>query len=324
MAHMIDMSNNRANIAFVGATPWHELGHEMQQGESLDQWRINAGLNWQAVKRRECFINADGRITPTDDYILTRDDTYTKLGNCTTRYKPVQPSSVVEFYRDLCSDYGFTMETLGALDDGKRIWALANTGDEFSIMGQDKVKSYLLLATSYDGSMATKAMFTSVRVVCHNTLTLAYGKDSKGAISVRHNTDFDHNAVKIDLGIYQNQLSTLQEDANHLATKGISKEHAAIFVFDLLKEREESIEDVSTRKGNIINNIVSLYHGNGMGADYRSAKGTLWGLVNAVTQYVDHEQGNNVNNRFRNAQFGKGADLKAQAMQYALTLANAA
>lgn len=318
MAHMIDFSNDRANMAYIGKKPWHELGQEMQEGADLDQWRIAAGLNWQAIKTNELYRH-NGEIVESGDFILCRSDTGLKLGNCTDRYQPVQPATVIEFYRDLCSDYKFTIETMGSLDSGKRIWALAKTGDGFSVMGQDMIGSYLLLATSYDGTMATRAMFTSVRVVCHNTLTIA-NKDAKSAISVPHSTNFDHNAVKIDLGIYANQLETFEDNVNKLARVTVGKQQALDFIFNLMKEKETELKDCSTRKTNIIGNVLSLFQGKAAGSGFKSADGTAWGLLNAVTQYVDHEQGNNANNRFKSAQFGVGATLKDKAFQSLLAL----
>lgn len=85
----------------------------------------------------------------------------------------MQPAEVVEFFEDLVSLAGFTLETAGALAGGRRIWALAKTNYEANIAGQDLLKGYLLLATSYDGTFATTASLTDVRVVCQNTLRLS-------------------------------------------------------------------------------------------------------------------------------------------------------
>ena len=46
---------------------------------------------------------------------------------------------------------GFALETAGVLKGGKKLWALAKTGEEFLLRGGDRVKGYLLLATSCDG-----------------------------------------------------------------------------------------------------------------------------------------------------------------------------
>ena len=99
----------------------------------------------------------------------------------------MQPHDVLGFYRDLVSVSGFELETAGVLKGGKKLWALARTGDEMMLSGMDQVKGYLLLATSCDGSLATTAQFTSIRVVCNNTLQMAVG-DNLGAVRVPHST----------------------------------------------------------------------------------------------------------------------------------------
>ncbi|WP_438405340.1 DUF932 domain-containing protein, partial [Aeromonas hydrophila] len=52
-----------------------------------------------------------------------------------------------------------------------------------------------------------------------------------------------------------------------------------------------------------------------------SAKNTAWGLINAVTEYVDHHRrARSQDNRLDSAWFGQGAQLKSQALEQALTL----
>ena len=62
------------------------------------------------------------------------------------------------------------------------------------------VTGYLLLATSCDGTLATTATPTTVRVVCNNTLTIALNGASQ-AIRVPHSTSFDPLAIKKQLGL---------------------------------------------------------------------------------------------------------------------------
>jgi hypothetical protein len=64
---------------------------------------------------------------------------------------------------------------------------LARTGKSAALKGNDVVNGYLLLATSCDGTLATVAMPTTVRVVCNNTLTIAL-RDGVGAVKVPHST----------------------------------------------------------------------------------------------------------------------------------------
>lgn len=58
---------------------------------------------------------------------------------------------------------------------------------------------YLLLATACDGSLATTAQFTSIRVVCNNTLAIALS-GGKNVVKVPHSTTFEPDRVKQELG----------------------------------------------------------------------------------------------------------------------------
>lgn len=325
MAHLLDMTGGRANMAYVGETPWHGLGSELSRGADLDQWRVEAGLNW-SVGRAQVQFKPEGKqvFVRGDSEILYRDDTFAQLGIVTDRYKVVQPGEVLEFFRDIVGVGGMELETAGSLDGGKKVWAMARTGDSFAIKGQDRVEGYVLLSTSFDGSMATRAQFTSVRVVCNNTLQLATA-DTKGAVRIPHSTDFDATGVKIEMGLVHGAFTAFEEHANALADRRLTNDEAmkllaSIMVPSTDKDAEFSAQTVSTKRFNQVLSVFDLYQHAGKGAGMRSAAGTAWGLVNAVTEYVDHHAARNVNNRFRSAQFGAGASMKADAFNRALAL----
>lgn len=322
MSAVIDMSNGRANMAYVGETPWHGLGVTMPDDASLDQWRVEAGLDWTANRAKVQYQVGD-QLVQGESEIIYRSDTHAELGVVTKRYKPVQPKEVVHFFEDLCKNQGFTMETLGGLNGGKRVWALARTGESFRLKGQDEVGAYVLLATSFDGSMATRAQFTTVRVVCQNTLSMAM-ESGKNFVSITHSTDFDATKVKYDLGIYRDTFKEMEEQAGLLSERGVNKSAAVRFLTDIMVGENAKVEDLSTRAANNIQNVLNLFDGKAMGSDYKSASGTLWGLVNSVTEYVDHHQGYKQNSRLNNAWFGKGDTMKTQAFKKALALAEAA
>lgn len=326
MAHLIDMSNGRANMAYVGDKPWHGLGSELTVGADIDQWRVEAGLNW-AVQRTPVMYRPNGAVVYVkgESEVLYRDDTMGQLGIVSERYKIVQPAEVLEFFRDVVGVGGMTLETAGSLDSGKKVWALAKTGETFSIKGQDKVEGYLLLSTSFDGSMATRAQFTSVRVVCNNTLSIATA-NTKGAIVIPHSAQFDARGVKIDLGILDGAFNTFEDQANALADRKLSNKEAMALLTQIMvagfdpeaAKAEETV--LSTKRTNQIMTVFDLYQRAGMGSNLKSADGTAWGLVNAVTEYVDHQASRNTNNRFRSAQFGAGATMKTDAFTKALAL----
>ncbi|MFZ6647169.1 DUF932 domain-containing protein [Undibacterium sp. TJN25] len=72
-----------------------------------------------------------------------------------------------------------------------------------------------------------------------------------------------------------------------------------------------------------IKKVQELYDGQGKGAELVSSKSTAFGLLNAITQYVDHERrAKSADHRLESAWFGQGANLKQKALDQALLMAN--
>lgn len=317
MAHLVQ------TMAYAGAKPWHGLGNHLPAEAGLGIWQESAGMNWQ-IHEAPVLYNVAGesglhvKANP-DAKVLYRSDTHAHLSVVSNRYKVVQPREVLEFYRDLTKAGGFTLETAGVLKEGRKLWALAKTGQETQLAGGDRVGAYLLLATSCDGTLCTTAQFTSVRVVCNNTLQLAVG-NSSGAVKVPHSTTFDPKHVKEALGLGLSSWDRFVENMRHLAARQVHKFEAMNFLVNVLGNPDLPLSEQPNQKG--LQSIYALYSGKGMGADLPSAQNTAWGLVNAVTQFVDHERrAKSQDHRIDSAWFGQGASLKAKAWQEAMKLA---
>lgn len=67
--------------------------------------------------------------------------------------------------------------------------------------------------------------------------------------------------------------------------------------------------------------VQAMYEGQGRGSELASSAGTAWGLLNAVTEFVDHEKrARSQEFRLDSAWFGQGANLKQRALDHALQL----
>lgn len=299
MAHELDMTNGRANMAYVGNEAWHGLGSKLTEGAPIETWADEAGMNWDVKKSVLAYRDESGIVHRFPDrQALYRSDNSAALGIVGTNYRIVQPGEVLEFFRDLIDGHDFKLETAGCLFGGRKFWALARTGKDTKIMGQDVVSPYLLIATSCDGSMATAAHLTSVRVVCNNTLRMSIGADGKMAqIRVPHSAEFDAQFVKAQLGIVGDAWETFLGNINRLANFKLGRDEAIQIVADELKgewkteEGDDMDHDEMLESSIILRRIIELYDGEGLGSNYASSQGTAWGLVNAVTQFFDHEAG---------------------------------
>src|SRR3990167_6406017 len=123
MSHMIDMSNDRANIAFIGEKPWHGLGQELTPGADIAIWQREAGLAWVANKTPVRYENGELHAFAGKN-VLFRSDTGAPLSIVSDDYHEVQPADIMGFFSRLAEIGGFNLETAGCLSGGKRIWAL--------------------------------------------------------------------------------------------------------------------------------------------------------------------------------------------------------
>lgn len=301
-------------IAYVGEVPWHGLGNKVEEGIDLDDFRRNAGLDWEVSKRPVLFAGTcmaganNGLHTVKGKFVLVRDTDEHPYAVVSGRYKPVQPKDVFEFFRELLDQHGMKMHTAGSLNDGAKIWALATTGDSAFIRGLDQVKAHLLLCTSYDLTLSTTAQFVSERVVCNNTLNIALKERGGGKIVIPHMRDFNAEQVKEDMGIGREQWGAFTATLDVLAKTKINVDIAVQVMGTVFKLPE----DVTAPNPDRIHasNVINLFLDERFkGADL--AGQTAWGLLNATTEYVDwHKRARNQNNRINSAWFGEGANLK--------------
>jgi phage/plasmid-like protein (TIGR03299 family) len=316
-----------AYLASDGA-PWHGLGQPMQAGQSIDEWRTAAGMDWAIQKSKVRYATGHGQgpdawRTLDDQLVLLRSDTKDALGVVSNRYQVVQPAQVLEFFRDVAKAGGLELSAAGTIYGGRRFWATAKIGDAAPTSVRDRIGGYLLLSTSADGSLATEARLTSIRVVCKNTLQFARA-DAKPALRVSHRSVFDPKAVQAAMGLNTAAWDAFKHNLVRLANTSVHEEQAAEIVAGLFATapgqdgRDKARETAGFKK------VLALFNGDGMGARLDGVFGTANGVLQAVTEYADHHvRARSDEHRFVASQWGGGADLKSRAWDDLMALVTA-
>ena len=279
-------------MAYVNDTPWHGLGNRLAPRQPLEVWAKQAGMDWHIESADVRFVASSSGLGSIHAFpeqkVLYRSDTKAPLSVVSKRFQVVQPSEILEFYRDLTEAGGYELETADVLKEGRKLWALARTGQSVSLKGRDKVNGYLLLATACDGTLATTAQFTSVRVVCNNTLAIALG-DSAGAVKVGHRSQFDAQAVKRQLGIAISSWDGFMARIKAMSECRLTDAAADTYLKRVLTYPAANSDDPAISERSL-KAVQELYAGKGMGADLASSAGTAWGLLNSVTEFIDHRR----------------------------------
>ena len=349
MAHQIEQ------IAYVGETPWHGLGNQLSPHQSIEVWAEQAGMDWRIESSDVSYMAQNERgqsiIMPYEEQrVLYRSDTHAPLSVVSQRYQEVQPKQILEFYRDLTEQSGFELETAGVLKGGKKFWALAKTGQTSALKGKDVSNGYILLATACDGTLATTAQFTSIRVVCNNTLAIALkGQNSSaGVVKVPHSTKFDAEKIKQQLGISVRAWEDHMYEMKQLSQRKVTQTEAAAY-FDAvfnntslsMPEQEDGIiqfyrnvamqaqsnnpatkaDNKTEPNGRAMSKVMTMFNGQGRGAELSSVKDTAYGLLCSITEFADHERrAMSQDHRLDSAWFGAGAGLKQRGLEQALAM----
>jgi phage/plasmid-like protein (TIGR03299 family) len=311
---MIDTTTGTAAIAYVGQKPWHGLGQELTPGASIEEWTRQAGLAY-TVLESPVLYKTEAATAPEvfkGRKVLHRSDTGGALSVVSDGYHTVQPAEIMGFFGKLSEIGGFEIETAGALSHGRRIWALARVSQGADVIDGDRVRPYVLLATSYDGSTATTGKFTAVRTVCNNTIVRALG-DGNSDVRVLHSERFDADKVRMELGIVADSWERFLLESRALAGQAMSIEAADEFVQALLEPYHTGRIDITESKA--YRRIMGLFKGAAIGSEISGVMGTRWGMLNAVTELIDHERGRSNSTRLESAWFGTGSAIKNRAME---------
>lgn len=297
-----------------------------QQSETTQAWAKQAGLDFKIARSRVRFGEGPEQRTWDSQHVLFRSDTRAPLGVVSDGYKVVQPIQALDFFRHLVDDGSYEIVNAGAFGGGARYWAQAKrVGLDGDVIKGDKVTPFLFFSSSCDGSSSTVADFTTVRIYCENTLRMALSRKlaSESRVSITHRTEVDA-AVLADarerLGLADKQFTTWLEGARELAKIKVGDTGAGLQVVKLLSG-VDSLLDLSpneqdkVRESRAYKSILRLFDGEGKAADLEGVRGTAWGLLNAVTEHVDHHTRSKT---MESAWTGEGANLKTRAFEQLL------
>lgn len=312
---------------------WHGLGQVVQGAQTWEDTMRLAGLNWSVsrgqLEYRGLDVPAYGIFR--DDYLAAGEIDKAFISPTTETYEILQNDYMFAFLDAIVEDEGAHYESAGSLNNGAQVWALVNLHTAFEIGGSgDRFENYLCFTEDRTGQRAAKCFVTTVRVVCANTLQMAYSgsnNESAAGVTFRHTKNMHfrmEQAIDAFTGAKQT-IETLRLKLNRLADRVITRdtlEEALDRLFPLAKGKTDS----AVRSAKMLE-VVKLFESNDDN-QFPEVRGTAYNLLNAATEYVDHfsavrRTGQRVGQtdeqiRFERAMFGSGADFKLGAIDMLL------
>jgi len=296
MEHELETQNGVASFASFREPAWHGLGTVFTEEKNTAEMLAAANLNNWNVRLVDVEIPNTLSSDKSYQYVV-RDNPTNKsqidvLGVVGERYHVLQNEDLFSF-GDNILDGGGRWETAGSIRGGRVVFGSLALERETILDPNgvaDKVKTYLLINTSHDGSIAIQASITPVRVVCANTLNLALNRTKKRdgvkqSFKIRH-TQTANGKVQIareTLGLANAYMDEFDKMAKAMIEKEITAQQFNDVVLAAYPKPDKDAKGALKKWENKIDLINDIYTGefNGMIAN------TAWGAFNALTERLD-------------------------------------
>ena len=299
MAHEleIDSVTGKTTFASFREPAWHGLGTVFEEEVNTQQMLELAHLdNWN-VRLEEIAIPENFSSDKTN-YFVARTNPFNKtqtdiLGVVGERYRTLQNEDLFSF-GDNILDGGGTWETAGSIKGGRQVFGAIALERETVLDEKgvgDKVKTYLLVNTSHDGSVAIQASITPVRVVCANTLNLALGggvgrnRNIKQSFKIRHTQTAEGRvqAAREALGLANTYMDEFDKMAQAMIEQEITNDKFQDILRLAYPMPEKDAKGALSKWQTKIELIEDIY----TGQFNDTIAGTAWGAFNAMTERLD-------------------------------------
>jgi len=312
-------------VSTKGIVPWHGIGTVLKENLITAEDIIkHVNFDFEVQKRPNSTIVNGKNVIHDDSFSLIRVN---KNGSesvlCSTvgkNYTVIQNIEAFDFFDNIVGKGEAIYETAGILKNGRICFLTAVLPDYIKVLREeDKVKSYVLLVNSHDGTTALRAMFTNVRVVCNNTLTAAINS-AESVVSIRHTKSAKEKLVEAQrlMGLVNQYNQEISKIFNKMALTNITDNDILDYVNKLIPIEDNDSELVKERKKEKHDLIIDLME-NGVGSELYDGK-TVWGLYNSTVEMIDHHF------NYRNEEsraislLGNASNLKKESFSLALEL----
>ncbi|QPX62203.1 hypothetical protein PBI_INDLOVU_89 [Mycobacterium phage Indlovu] len=310
MAHEIDVTEGVAAFADSrtrqlanGETvvdAWHRLGtpvgHAMTVDEALDAAHMRG---WDV--RKEPLVakvpTPDGgevEVAVPGKFATLRTNPVNgkveALGVVGNHWSPFQNEATTALLGDITEASGGHIETLGALDGGRRTFVTMLMPDWMEMKGldgsTDRTDLYLSVFNWHDGGGSLVAQISPVRVVCANTQRMAESL-AVSRVALRHTGDPRSRMAEVRnlLGLTFKLRDTYVEECEARIARSVEAVEVMDIFTGLFGVEGATTERQKASRIERVNAVMDVYN---TSATVKPFFGTAFGAYNAVTEYFDH------------------------------------
>jgi phage/plasmid-like protein (TIGR03299 family) len=270
---------------------------------------VTDNLDWTVSHRPLFFQRANGTTSEWADRVaVVRDDNERCLGVVSPDYETVQNSDLLGLVKPMVDEGLLTIENMGHLNHGARVFAQAKLNQEYKVIGED-YQGFVTLLNGHVGNCAVAIGSTMTRVICGNTFASAYSDIGE---RYRHSEGVNTRVLESTFVIdYVNgAMKQYSEYVEKLAGARCTSAQFRTFIEEVYNKPTDKMRD------SFVNQLNNLFY-NGKGNEGK----TYYDAFNAVTEYASNYSRKSASGRFLYSQFGQGSRVNNRALRAGLELA---
>ena len=262
---------------------------------------LSDNLDWSVSTRPLFFPDGQGNPVKWEDRVaVVRDDNDRCLGAVSPNYETVQNSDLLSLIKPMVDEGLLTIENMGHLNHGAKVFAQAKITQEFQVIGES-YNAYITVLNGHVGNASVAIGPTATRVICGNTFSMAYADLSE---RFRHSEGVTARVLdsKAVLNYVNGAMETYAKKVEVLATTPCTETQFKKAVEKIYQKDAKNLRNIET-----LNNLFY----NGAGNEGK----TFYDAFNSVTDFGSNRSRKSESGRFNYVNFGQGAQINQRAMR---------
>jgi len=199
-ANLTVNEQGQTEMFYTGEAPWHRMGTAVEHALTSADAVTTANMDWNVITSPVLYRSPlTGVLQEVPNRVaVIREDTGEVFTLASDRYTPLPNRKAFEFFDSVVGAGQAIYHTAGTIKGGRKFWILAKLDGELKVTNDDVLHKYILLGSSHDASMPLSMMFTTVRVVCDNTFSLALNQNTNEnglRFTAKHTPNISQKAV---------------------------------------------------------------------------------------------------------------------------------
>lgn len=264
-------------------------------------------IGWE-IANKNVFIGDETGDARAESYkAITRDDTGGILSIKKRTYSPMCNSEFIDAVARISEISGFPLLGYNEFKGGVKILGFLENNRENFFIGSHKIKAYMLIGNSFDGTSSFFQGTSSILIRCQNQFSQISTQHN-----VRHSGDIQKKLEEFYtyLDLYFNQTSKLFKTLERFGDVKLTEElqeKMILFALGIDENSEKEISSMKLKQMDLLRDLIL--------DEVTELGDNMWASFNGVTRLTTHEL-TTKHPTFGNV-YGRPAEINTAAFNFA-------